>query len=527
MKVPYSLLIVDDEEWIRQGLSIAVPWSKYGVSDVDTAANGQEAIAKIQKAPPNIIITDVVMPAMSGTQLTAWTRERYPDIEIIIISGYEQFEYARDALRLGAFDYLLKPVEEEKLVLVVQKAMKQMEGKRRTNEHARRYFDSLESLKQLFYMRLIDREAPPMGPDPRFQDCVAIPQQSGGTYCGAFWFLPESDADTVNDIYAILCNRLSKVMEPDFNYDLVCCNNGIAVMSYLGQSEMPLNRLLYAAFAPLKGIGLLCENYLCCIGKDAEGLEGLRSSFLEINNVVENSFKIMDNTVCGVNELRSRQQESLHFCKPILQQFLEVCRETCVDETVRNCPKLIDALLTAVPHIGKAELGVILFQTMLDCVKIFEESGRIGETITRDNVVLTWVFHFDCLEDVKAGLTNFFLYMKDSETLKNETVQKKVIRDALDYIHTNYKQDLSLEEISNYLHLSKSYFSQLFGRETSSTFSKYLTYYRIERAKELIKNSNLRIYQISQAVGYPDAKYFLKLFKRSTGVSPQIYREKS
>lgn len=105
-------------------------------------------------------------------------------------------------------------------------------------------------------------------------------------------------------------------------------------------------------------------------------------------------------------------------------------------------------------------------------------------------------------------------------------IAKKLIRDALDYIHANYSANIALEDISEYLHISKSYFSQLFSRGMDIAFSRYPMYHRVKQAKDLLTNTNLRIYQISEMVGYADVKYFLKLFKRIEGVSPQIYRDK-
>ena len=187
----------------------------------------------------------------------------------------------------------------------------------------------------------------------------------------------------------------------------------------------------------------------------------------------------------------------------------------------------MDIILDKAPYITKSELGSILFRIMTQCIAVTEETGKLlNHQIEEDNEVLTWVFSLKNITDTRNRLEGFFAFLSDSVFASSESVQKKIIRDALTYIHLHYKNDISVQDLSNYLSISNSYFSQLFSRETGIAFSKYLMNYRVERAKELLSDTPMRVYQIAAEVGYSDVKYFLKIFKKVTGVSPQSYRDK-
>ena len=151
----YKLLIVDDEEWIREGLTHTIDWESYGISSVASAVDAIDAMEKIKDGVPDLVISDVVMPEMKGTELIRWIHENYPRIRTIMISGFEQFEYARDALRMGAVDYILKPVDEVSLVEAVKRAIGMIQSEEKKSS-ALLGKEEDSGLKHLFYMKLID-----------------------------------------------------------------------------------------------------------------------------------------------------------------------------------------------------------------------------------------------------------------------------------------------------------------------------------------------------------------------------------
>ncbi|MBT9776811.1 response regulator [Clostridium sp. MCC353] len=521
----YKLLIVDDEEWIREGLTRTIDWESYGISSVRAAVDAIDAMEKMRVDAPDLVISDVVMPEMKGTELIKWIHEHYPAVKTIMISGFDQFEYARDALRMGAVDYILKPVDEVSLMEAVKRAVRMIrETEKKFSASSGNKEDA--GLKHLFYMKLIDLEQPIDAVKSILGEFSGINMTGKIRYSGALWEFNGIQERIMSRIITAMESRLGESFCGDAGYELFPYMDMVVVIVYSENGEQDLSHLLKSQCERLE-MGRIWDQYHCCVGGNGVGMEGLREVLARLNLLEENSMQLPKASVLTDYELASIHKNALHQCSLIVPAFIKEFREKGIPWAHAHGGELLDEILDKAPYIGKSELGTILFRFMTQCIAVTEETGRLlNHQIEEDNEVLTWVFSIKSIADIRIKLESFFAFLSDSIYASSENVQKKIIRDALRYIHLHYKEDISVQDLSSYLSISSSYFSQLFSRETGIGFSRYLMNYRVERAKELLSGTSMRVYQIAADVGYSDVKYFLKVFKKVTGVSPQSYRDK-
>ncbi len=523
----FKLLIVDDEKWIREGLSEIINWSEHQISEVRTAVDGQDAVALMKTFTPDLVISDIVMPRMSGIALITWLHENLPEVKTIMLSGFDEFGYARDALRMGASDYLLKPINENLLIEAVEKAQSQISAKRVDRIQIQHYTESGQNLKQLFYLHLLDTQMNTTALHQFYCEFLQIPLEVTGCYCNAIWNTEQLDSGLQRNLATMIENKLRSITNANRRFDVIPFDSYIAVLAYDKTPTAPLDRLLATVFAQLKDFSLLSTAYSCCVGHAEVGAQGLQASVQGLNLVLQNSFLLTEQVVHMVDEVRTAQTSDLYRCTDLIQRFMDELRANGVELGVQTATQFVQDILTAAPSIGKAELGTILFQIMLDCIRMEESAGSLSkEAIAQDNAILTRMFDLRSIEEAKTEFKNFFSFLTDAITVQTEDAKKLLARKALQYIHKNYAHDISVQEIASSIHISNSYFSQLFSKEVGRSFSKYLMEYRIERAKELLLNTPQKIYAVAAAVGYADVKYFLKVFKNSTGVSPQVFRDK-
>ena len=520
----YKLLIADDEEWIRMGISQAIDWGKLGFSAVETASNGKIAIEKIQKNPPDMVISDVVMPQVTGLQLAEWIYNHHPEIKVILISGYDQFEYARKAIRFAVVDYILKPVEEEKLQEVVRRCLTQMNKQRSDISESARYQASLCSLKQLFYLKLVNPVNAEEIDYSAQSDLIRMPLNEKCAYIGAL-IKPDS-TENREDFCHMLQKNLSENMPNCISWELI--DNTYTCIVLLGcfDTSCGLEHTLTDAMHLFLSQIKFLNPAVCIVSNYAEGIRQFRRDMIKVENAFHNAYVFPEKDICQVEQLIAMQRGNREANRAETDAFVKLFSAGTNLPSEKECDDFLDALLLQNPQIGKKELGKLLYHTLMDVIKVLENFGHTSLQAVGESEMLGWVFTCSTLDELRQNLRDFIRALSDLLSAQDDDSHKKMIREALEYIRTHYNSEISLTDIADHLHISNSYFSQLFGKEIGIGFAKYLMNYRIEKAKELLDRTNLRIYQISEKVGYPDVKYFMKLFKKSVGVSPQIYREK-
>lgn len=427
----YSVLIVDDEPRHRRGLANMVAELRPDYS-VFEAKNGKQALEMINTTNIEIVLTDIRMPIMDGLQFMENLGDRKSDIKVIIISGYNYFKYAQQALRLGAFDYMLKPVDVNKVTEVLELTERALQKERSEK------YDRENTIKLL-------TKSMPVYLERRMNRWI------NGT-------LKNNEMEEVKDLFHLSSKKTIIVTE-------------------IKRSEF---ESIYTDSDALEEIRTNIEEYI------AEALKPIGSSI---------SFYLEDcpNRLISIVELYMdivyKQEET----KTLLMDFitrLETEYELHVLIGVGNLFAAID---------GSERISYEA------AVKAVESKFHLGFGRV--------LFPCEYMEDVSLNL----------EERKN-TKNNDIIITCMKYIDEHYMEELSLDSISERYYFNPSYFSSIFKNYTGVNVSDYLMNVRLKKAKELLREPIIRVYEVAIQVGYKDAKYFNRIFKKKLGMTPEEYR---
>lgn len=514
-----NLLVVDDEMQIRMGIEKGIPWKEHGISQVFSAENGMEALTIIREREIHILITDIRMPGMTGLELSKKAKEYRPELSIIILSGFSEFEYAKKAIGLGVMDYLLKPIRIPEL----QKLIADIVAKLEEEDHRSKKQEKQERKESIEYYLTRGRSEPEILAQ-YLEEYTGYPR-TAGILCSVFDCDTHQYSELTDEQFMIrqslkeicLKEKGSFLLEQKKQWILFTCldvnrtsQEAAALMkkAFIQINKELLARGKYSVSAGVGQIGRLqdleaaveeCRELL-----DLRLIKGL-GMYLDLalsKNPKENSFLIK-----GEEQLRqavvSYQYE---FAEHYITRQFESMREleiTSYDLVKGVCVNLKQLLFSYVQETG------------LDVEAVLEKNK---EKLLRIPDFLT-------LEQYQTWICDLYFLIIRGITEHSEKVVNNVIITALAYISTNYSGDITVDSISSYVKKSKNYFSYLFKKELGVSFVEYLNKYRVEEAKKLLDTSIDLNYEIAQKVGFRDEKYFSMVFKKIVGCSPSAYRK--
>lgn len=512
-----KLLIVDDEELTRTGLISAIDWTSLGIDEVLQADDGIHGLEKARLYSPEIILCDVRMPRMDGITMLERLEKLLPDSVPVFMSGYSDKEYLKAAIRLKAVSYIEKPLNPSEVSQAVREAADLYIQKR----HSRRgeVLKSMETASRLALLLTL-----PVLPD--IQDARRLFSELGFTVNSSTFFIsfiirmntfPE--LSSLELFYQELSDFLSKrkinfIYTDKKHQNLLCFLFGQTepsgrclheIEDFVCQRLSPLGRFSMAAGETVHGMAKAYQSY-------ASAVILLQSSFFFPENTLltHDKLKPMNSapdpvSVAPENEFEDALSSGLpESAFILLDQLSEYFTENT--KVFQNAVKdLYYKLFLALDKVQK--------QT-LPAEEIYAEP--ITEIIDR-------CFTFSELHQTLRQQTEYFLEHTGNQTQENPTIH--LIKS---YIGKHYMDEtLSVKDISEHVFLSASYVCTFFKNETGHTLNQYLTEYRMEKAKQLLKDSRYRISDISSRVGYSDGNYFGKSFRKYSGLSPSEYREKN
>ncbi|MDG0811647.1 response regulator [Cohnella rhizosphaerae] len=518
----HRVMIVEDEPIVRYGIRSMIDWDKIGLRLAGEAANGREALALIGTEPPDILITDIKMPVMDGIELIAEVRKTAPDMKIIILSNLEDFQYAKEAIKHGVSEYLIKsdmmPRDfEQALLSVKDKLYASSRGAEASDPQAER----------LHKERLLAELADGAACDPA--ECDERAARAGLAPIRSAYVLlisVHSAGQGFEERQAAVRDAIGRTWTPDDgDHEAFVDKQGdVCVLCDAGKhaAGAGLERVKRRAEAL---IGLLRDE---CGMKAAIGIGGrigawaeLKASYAQAAEAAKQKMFLGSGRVIvhGADDKRvpAEHAEPIRIGTSQIQSMvyafqsaeLAAYLDTLFDRlSVRRDPDLA--------HIITFELLMILTTLWPDVAnddrQVTELKRQYYDQLSRLETVeesRAWFKQsFEALVRHIAGLYN---------SDRNSIVK------ATQYIRQYYDREISLQFISGLVHLSKNYFANLFKKEVGESFLEYLTRIRIDNAKELLRQE-MRTGDVGSLVGIPDPKYFSKVFKKITGLSPSEYR---
>jgi two-component system response regulator YesN len=526
-----NMMIVDDEERARTGIRTLIDWSSHGIAIVAEARDGAEALELLQVHHVDILLTDIRMPEMDGLTLIEKVASEYPHIKCVIMSGYDEFAYAKRALAIGASDYLLKPSRTQEILETVLKLIAVIEAERKqekTLEQLKAGFrESFPLLKEKTLSRLVLTDNPP------YERLLSNLRINGLEFPHLFFGVIVLQIDNFHAMQQKYHNEdielfkycLKNIAEETLSAAFRC-----AAFEHQDDMILILNTEEWIGtetlFPHVENVQRNIHNYLkftvsVGIGSFDKSVAHLRTSYLEAIQALDaryymGSEKIVDYTE-SVDGDPAQTSYPLSQEKAILQAVITGDRE----EILARLKEFNEALKpesSSKEHVLNSTVA-LFFALYRFCI---EKNLNTNEVFGQDLTELMHILSHSSMEYILQVLSDTLL--KISEQLNVKKNSNKLFQSVLEYIQKNYHKDISRETVAREVFITPGYLSLLFKQELKTNFLEYLHKIRIDRACELLRDRSLKLSDIAHDVGYNDEKYFFQVFKKYTGMTPSQYR---
>jgi two-component system, response regulator YesN len=530
-----KIMIIDDEVMIRTGIRTSIDWESYGMTVVGEASNGEEGLQKALEFKPDISIIDVRMPLMDGLAFTKSVKEKMPGMRIIIVSGYDDFAYAKEALHLGVNDYLLKPIGADELISVMQKLRKEILDERDEMDKEKT-LKSIVSENLLFLQsRLINAIIKKEYTDESF-----IFEKTKELQMNLPAHLLEVIIIDIDDFYLITENLsdlekenlkvsvkliVDEILKPLSNSGVYFSEFDylISVISVKKSNENEIRSLYSKIKNSVRsslnltvtiGVSNPCTGVLAIPGAYNEALTALRSKVFKGKN-----------RIIFVNEVDRRQNSFPAIYPSDDEKEIIDSLKTMKTESINSAiEKFCANLAASVPD--EKEVKDICLRLIIISISYLELIGvDLRNHDSKDFDPYREIEKYETIEDIEVWLKKIFQnFLEAMQNSKNEKF-RGIAKIAVQFINENYYKDLDVLQMAAVTCVTPNYFSRVFKRETGKSFTECLNTVRIEMAKRYLRDAKLRVYEVADKVGYNDYKIFNFNFKKYAGCTPKEYRD--
>lgn len=537
-----KVFLVEDEYIVREGIK-HMNWEAFGLQFCGEASDGELAFPLIKKERPDIVITDIRMPFMDGLELSQLIKKEMPQIKIMILSGHEEFEYAKSAIQIGVEEYLLKPINSEELLQAVKRVADKIEAERAQTDFigddAEDSKERQEYAKREFFSELVDGET-----------SMAELLEKG----------QELSMDLSASCYQILLLKVWRGQDGDYSgrvveiYERLQAYIAAQAQNMVCFDRAPEGKILLFMEENREKMRKRVEKMVAFFEDmmtEYEGLHYFGSIGLEADRLRELS-KAYE-TACHAFAYRFLLEGSLVICYDEIEKGMVTTRQPGGECRIGEInfgsldKKRIEAFLRGgdqeeipifveeyIQNAGEAGKNSLIFRQyivmdMYIAASHFLEQLGAGEEFMKKEP-------FDSpeqmeqvlqqLESTERYVTELFREVMSVRDRCMKEHNSDIVEMAKEYIQEHYSdEDLSLNQVASQVNISPNHLSAMFRQKTGHTFIRYLTDVRMNKAKELLKCTNMRSNEISEAVGYKDPHYFSHLFKKNQGCTPIQYRE--
>jgi two-component system, response regulator YesN len=514
-----DVLLVDDEDMIRQGIMQSVDWNNFNMRVIGEAEDGEEALEFFTKHKPQVILTDIKMPFMDGLELLEKVKAENDDTYIIIISGYDEFHYAQKALKLGAYDFILKPIDldylQEILIKINTDFVAKIEKQKDVLALKEKVENSRSILQEGFFKDLIFRKIDRDAVEEKLKELEIIDFE----YNTAL-LVQLDEPESTNETFL---NK--ELFEREEGIFIIEMNHREYVVLILGAHEADVkskrrticNRIRDEVNASLTlAIGNIYPSILQLSQSYEEALEALEYKFILGNGQNIDYNNIKDRVKAYSNVINNKDYDLIYSLDFTDKQRLKNDLKQLMSD-IKNAGR--DSYLYS---------QMIISNIYMSAIKALKEiGGNVEEVFNHPLEEFKQLASNPTLDRVEDKLLVMLFKIADYINERKFGKYAFIIEKAKLYIHQQYQNpNLSIEDVARYVNMSNSYFSILFKQETGQTFVDYLTSFRIEKAKYLLKVSGYRSYEISDQVGFNNSTYFSTIFKKYIGCSPTEYRKR-
>jgi two-component system response regulator YesN len=534
----YKVLLVDDEALIREAISENIPWEELGFELIGSCENGREAMEQIPLNPPNLLLTDIYMPYVDGLELARYTHENYPDTKIVIISGYDEFEYAKQAVRYQVMEYILKPMTPAELteVLVrVRESLDEDNARLKTLKKLRGAYAVHKPLLQARFLNsLLRGRERPEGLEDKMQELeISLP---GSIFNTAI--VEGDDLTPFLELYPgmrdelvlfSICNISTEIIEQKELGVVFQDMEERTVIILCGNDRAEMEKRMEEALKEIQKtiLDLLKVETTICVGVEATDICHLYQSFEKARAVNEMKFLFGGNQILRA-DLRGEPKKNLAIDVPHWAERVSMAVKAGdsgeIEQSVRD---FAQEIRNAYVNRNRTIMYVQnLLLTVVNTANLTED--KENQIMQEEKELLNRIYTYDHLTDMATDVIGLCNHMAQLLGEQRDSYGKKQAMLAKEYIDSHYMDsDMSLNTVCSYLAMSTSYFSTLFKTYTGETFIEALTRKRMEKAKELLENTSMKAYEIADEVGFSDPHYFSIAFKKATGKTPTEYAKET
>ncbi|WP_069999225.1 response regulator [Cellulosilyticum sp. I15G10I2] len=527
-----KVLIVDDEHLIRNLIKIKIKWDELGMKAVGEAGSAKEALEQIDKLVPDIIFTDICMPSMDGIEFSRIVFEKYPHIKIVVITGYDEFEYARSSIKLGIADFILKPINSDELMKTLAQLKEKILAERlhikEYNKLKEQLAESLPILREKFLSELLSEDLSLEEITEKI-DYFKIPINSAyNSFQVAVVELSSSIKNEQKEeskiLLSIECTNAIKSFFKSDAHILVFLDNRrrIVILSNNDKIELIecceiLKGMIITRLKCFVGIG---------IGTRRNGLEYIKCSYKEAIDALSCTVFVGKNQVISYQDIGGMSSQSYASDRNKMEK-LNVFMHAGAKESALM---ILDQLFN-VPGCYDKE---IMTKMRLEAFDIFsigqhiisEQKLNMDEIWQHDIGINDLILKVDNLPELKGYMREFIGSITGIIEQTNNNKAYTLIEEVKDYLKANMNNpEISLSGVAKTFYISSGHLGRLFKQQTSQTFVEYLTEVRMKKAEKLLRETHLKGYQVGEEVGIRDSHYFSILFKKYTGFSINEFRK--
>lgn len=532
----FKVLIIDDEPTIRKGLINIINWKKFQCEICGEASDGVEGLEKIEAYKPDLVFADINMPEINGLEMIKSAKQIVPHSKFIILSGYREFSYMQEAIKIGAFDYILKPSSIEDICEVVKRAVIELKYQRDDQLEAKKlrkcFEESIPILKEkllydiIFQININEEE-------------IKEGFELYGIEINEFvMIMIEIDGDSKKkepyqrQLYQFgIVNTVEEMFAEEFKVEKIVLNNKqIAFIIGTHETVELLEEDVYKKVHSIQQLVESCFDFTVSIAISTKGkdVDELHDKMMECKNALAYRFYMGNSSIILYRDLSGfyKGQDNLAFdgIDKVLCNTIKTGNEEDVVHILGQInDKVIQTNLD--PEYIKTFYWNLIYEINMIRISIKNlevQDKDLSHDISSlykliDNATQVKELQ-DLLEDVAMSVVNRI-------NRYNKKNINQILQKAMDYICENYTMSITLNELAEHTYVSTYYLSRMFKKELGKNFVEYLNEVRIDKAKELLKDNKYKTYEVAELVGIQDPHYFSKIFKKYVNMTPTEYKD--
>lgn len=533
----YRLMLVDDEYAVRKQVVDKIDWSQYDIEIVCEAENGNEAIELFEQFLPDIVITDIKMPFLNGLELSEKILEKYPYTKIIVLTGFDEFEYAKKSVDLHIMNYVLKPISAKSLIAILEEVKNKLDQEIENKRSMERLRDYYEKSYALLRDKFLEDFVKGAYDDDEIEEWLEYYQIKllGNSFLVSIvqidnYFSQRKEIDSKESEFKklALLQFIEEINEKEQLGISFLCNNQVVIIShgYFPNENEFLNIITKKLDMIRQGI----ERYqkftiTIAIGHIGNCVLEIPSSMKSASNAYDYKLAMGNNQIIYINDLEPNKTYTVEFNDLLKKRLIRILKSGVKSEFQEYLDETFNLL--ALNNKKSSDNQLYLFELLTQIIITAKEFGvDITKADGKELNLFQLVGENQQLDYLKSKISLLGNFLIDESANSRVALTKNLVTLVKNYIHNEFKNcELSVQELSDLLCYSPNYISAVFKKETGQAIMNYLTDFRLEVAKKFLITTEMKSIDIAMEVGFASSNYFAYCFKKQFDISPTQYRK--